>query len=121
VFSYFADAHPFRYGPAMSYEIQVLRALLRLARRREAGSEEALLDRVGGTVAELRVALRRLEKNELVERLGASSARLTLSGLAVAVASAKMRQSAAPAAKTSSSKAATSKPAARVRRRVRAA
>jgi RIO-like serine/threonine protein kinase len=101
---------------AMSYEIQVLRALLRLARRRDAGSEDALLDRVGGTSSTLHVALRRLEKQELVERLGVTSARLTLSGFAVAVAAAKL-----PARPAAPKPAATPKPAARPRRRVRAA
>jgi hypothetical protein len=101
----------------MSYEIQVLRALLRLARRREAGTEEALLDRVGGTATTLRLALRRLEKQDLIDRTSATSARLTMTGFAVAVATANVKMPARPAAAPK----ATPKPATRPRRRVRAA
>lgn len=96
--SYFAGAHSFSYGPAMSYEIQVLRALLRLARRRQMADEVELLDRVGGTAADLRVALRRLEKQDLVERFDATRARLTMNGFAVAVATAKIKIAAKPKA-----------------------
>jgi hypothetical protein len=79
----------------MHYELSVLRALLRLARRRASADIDQLLVRVGGVPADLRDALRRLEKAGLVERLphggfagaGEAAGRLTLSGLAVAVAS----------------------------------
>jgi len=80
--------------------------------------EIALLDRVGGTAAELRVALRRLEKQDLVERFDSTRARLTMNGFAVAVATAKL-----PAAKPAPAIAV--KPAAKPKRarvrRVRAA
>ena len=69
----------------MRYETQILRAMLRLARRRQAAEVEALLERVEGEGADVREALRRLEAQGLVERAGAS-ARLTMPGLAVAVA-----------------------------------
>jgi DNA-binding MarR family transcriptional regulator len=81
----------------MHYELSVLRALLRLARRRAAADIDQLLVRVGGAPADLRVAMRRLEQAGLVERLpgtGEGHGRLTLSGLAVAVASVANRRSA---------------------------
>ncbi len=70
----------------MSYDTTVLRAMLRLARRRSPSDREQLLVRVGGSEAELRAALRRLEKTGLVERTGPVAGRLTFQGLAVAVA-----------------------------------
>ena len=75
-----------RYGPAMSIETEVLRAMLRVARRCEAADEESLAVRVGGSKAEVRAALRRLDAQGLVERRGERAARLTMAGLAVAVA-----------------------------------
>jgi hypothetical protein len=71
----------------MNYEHSILRALLRLARRRSAADSERLIDRVGGTTAELRDALRRLEADGFVARLTEDHVRLTMPGLAVAVAS----------------------------------
>ena len=71
----------------MNYEHSILRALLRLARRRSAADIGRLLDRVGGTTAELRDALRRLETGGFVDRRAEDNVRLTLPGLAVAVAS----------------------------------
>ncbi len=117
--SYFGDGHPFSYGAAMSHEIQVLRAMLRLARKREAADEAALLVRVGGTVAELRTALRRLEKQDLVARIDATHAQLTLAGFAVALATAKLATAAAAAAPATRS--VKPKRIVRVRRRTRAA
>ncbi len=106
----------------MSYEIQVLRAMLRLARKREAADEAALLVRVGGTAAELRTALRRLERQDLVDRIDATHARLTLAGFAVAVATAKLRVPvSASAAAAPVAIAAKAKRAVRTRRRIRAA
>ena len=69
----------------MSIELTVLRAMLRVARRREAADEEALAVRVGGSAAEVRDALRRLDVAGLVERGGRSAPRMTMAGLAVAV------------------------------------
>jgi Mn-dependent DtxR family transcriptional regulator len=71
----------------MNYEHSILRALLRLARRRSIADSGRLLDRVGGTTAELRDALRRLETDGFVDRRAEDNIRLTLPGLAVAVAS----------------------------------
>jgi hypothetical protein len=65
-------------------QIAVLRAALRCARHRRAISREALLVRVDCTSAELDVALAELAQRGLVH--GARDARLTLAGLAVAVA-----------------------------------
>jgi Mn-dependent DtxR family transcriptional regulator len=69
----------------MSSEAMVLRAMLRLARRREAAGHEALAVRVGASSREVRAALRRLDVAGLVERRHAGPPRLTLAGLAVAV------------------------------------
>jgi Mn-dependent DtxR family transcriptional regulator len=69
----------------MSIELTVLRAMLRVARRREAADVEALAVRVGGSPAEVRDALRLLDAAGLVERRGRSAPRMTMAGLAVAV------------------------------------
>jgi len=69
----------------MSSENTVLRAMLRLARRREAAGDEALAVRVGASPGEVRAALRRLDAAGLVERRDGRPPRLTLSGFAVAV------------------------------------
>jgi Mn-dependent DtxR family transcriptional regulator len=69
----------------MNIEATVLRAMLRVARRCEAADEEALALRVGGSPAEVRSALRRLDAAGLVERRARQAPRLTLAGLAVAV------------------------------------
>jgi Mn-dependent DtxR family transcriptional regulator len=69
----------------MSIEATVLRAMLRVARRREAADEEALAARVGNSAAEVRDALRRLDAAGLLERRGRPAPRLTMAGLAVAV------------------------------------
>lgn len=71
----------------MSYEIRVLRALLRLARRRRPATLEELRLRVGGDERALRRALGVLARAELVQP-GPEGPRLSLVGLAVAVASA---------------------------------
>jgi RIO-like serine/threonine protein kinase len=71
----------------MRYELSVLRAMFRLARRHEIAHVASLSDRVGGSHARLRLALRRLEASGFVQRTSESSARLTLEGLALAVAS----------------------------------
>jgi DNA-binding GntR family transcriptional regulator len=68
----------------MSIEATVLRAMLRVARRREAADEEALAARVGDSPAEVRDALRRLDAAGLVERRQ-KAPRLTMAGLAVAM------------------------------------
>jgi hypothetical protein len=71
----------------MSTEATVLRAMLRLARRREAAEEEALAVRVGSDGGRLRAVLRRLEAAGLVERRPDLPPRLTMAGLAVAIGS----------------------------------
>ncbi|MBX3261250.1 MAG: hypothetical protein KF782_16310 [Labilithrix sp.] len=72
----------------MSLEIDVLRALLRLARRRTPPTLEQLVVRVGGEEADVRRALGSLAKSGLVQRTPAGL-RLSLAGLAVAVACAQ--------------------------------
>src|SRR5690242_16156173 len=80
----------------MSHEIDVLRALLRLARRRTPPTLEQLFVRVGGDEASVRLALRSLARKGLVQRTPAGL-RLSLPGLAVAVACAQRPCPAAPA------------------------
>lgn len=72
----------------MSLEIDVLRALLRLARRRTPPTLEQLVVRVGGEEADVRRALGSLAKSGLVQRTPAGL-RLSLAGLAVAIACAQ--------------------------------
>jgi len=80
----------------MSLEIDVLRALLRLARRRTPPTLEQLVVRVGGEEADVRRALRSLAKSGLVQRTP-GGLRLSMAGLAVAVACAQRpRQAARP-------------------------
>jgi DNA-binding IclR family transcriptional regulator len=73
----------------MSTEIAVLRALLLFSRRSTPPSVADLLDRVGCDALELEQALASLERSQLVQRTGSGNvARLSLAGLAVAVAAA---------------------------------
>lgn len=74
------------YGFLMSIDARVLRAMLRLARRREAAFEEAIAVCAGGAQRAVRASLGRLEAEGLVERRANHAPRLTMSGLAVAVA-----------------------------------
>jgi DNA-binding IclR family transcriptional regulator len=69
----------------MSPEILVLRALLRLARRRTPPTLAQIVDRVDATEAEIQRALARLARAGLVQRT-AGGLQLSLAGLAVAVA-----------------------------------
>src|SRR5688572_17750313 len=72
----------------MFTELAILRALLRLSRRRVSVTPsdlDTLLVRVGGTEAELRLALRSLQTAGFIQRR-AGDLRLTMAGLAVAVA-----------------------------------
>jgi RIO-like serine/threonine protein kinase len=66
-------------------DLTVLRALARLSRARKAVDCEALALRAGGSLEDVRGALGRLSREQLVER--SSGVRLTMAGLAVAVAS----------------------------------
>jgi len=70
----------------MTFDERVLGAMLRLARRREAADDEQVALRVGGMASDVRAAMRRLRACGLVETRLGRSARLTLQGLAVAVA-----------------------------------
>jgi hypothetical protein len=75
----------------MSYDVQVLRAMLRLARKRQVADVDAMLARAGGAPSDVRAAWRRLETQALVERLADERARLTMAGLAVAVSTIERR------------------------------
>jgi hypothetical protein len=79
-----------------SLEVEVLRALLRLARRRSAPTLEAIVIRVPSSAVEpaVRQALRTLIRAELVH-VTPKGPRLTLTGFAVAVAMAATPSSAA--------------------------
>ncbi len=70
----------------MKVDIEVLRAMLRVARRCEGADEEAVAVRIGGSRATVRAALRRLDAQGLVERRRQHPPRLTMAGLALAVA-----------------------------------
>jgi hypothetical protein len=73
----------------MNHDIYVLRALARLSRRslrEEPADGESLALRAGGTVEEVRGAVARLERAGLAQRTE-RGVRLTMIGLAVAVAS----------------------------------
>lgn len=69
----------------MSLHVDVLRALLRLARRRTPPTLEQIVVRVGGEEDDVRRALGALSKSGLVQRTPAGL-RLSLAGFAVAVA-----------------------------------
>jgi hypothetical protein len=87
---------------SMSTEIAVLRALLRFSRRRAPPTLADLLHRVGGDLAELQRALSSLSRSELIVRNG-ETARLSLTGLAVAVAAAANARRAKTVARPASS------------------
>jgi len=70
----------------MNTDAMVLRAMLRLARRRDAADEVAIGLRVPGSEWEVRQCLRRLARCGLVEWTRAGAPRLSMAGLAVAVA-----------------------------------
>jgi len=72
----------------MTYDMFVLRAIARLARKGTHAEEAALVLRAGGTGADVRNALRRLELQGLARRDVRGVAHLTLAGLALTVASA---------------------------------
>lgn len=74
---------------SMSTETDVLRALLRLARRRTPPTIEQVLLRVRGEEADIRLALRSLADSGLVQR-GPLGLRLSMAGFAVAVACASL-------------------------------
>lgn len=79
-------------------DVFVLRALSRLNRRQKPATPSALALRSGGTAAEAVSALARLARAGLVYSAGEGDPRVTLLGLAVAVASAAPRPQTKPAA-----------------------
>jgi Mn-dependent DtxR family transcriptional regulator len=70
----------------MNCDAMVLRAMLRLARRREDADESSLALRVNEPPHAVRAALRRLDDQGLVEARPGAAPRLTMGGLAVALA-----------------------------------
>jgi Mn-dependent DtxR family transcriptional regulator len=70
----------------MNSDAMVLRAMLRLARRRVAADEDEIALRVGKSSASVRASLRRLDALGLVEPRFRGGARLTMGGLALALA-----------------------------------
>jgi hypothetical protein len=99
----------------MSLEIDVLRALLRLARRRTHPTLDQLVVRVGAEESEVRRALFALARGGLVQRTPAGL-RLSLLGLAVAVASAQRPKPALAAERIVASRLAPAKAAGADRR-----
>jgi DNA-binding IclR family transcriptional regulator len=71
---------------AMSLDQQVLAAMLRLARHGRAAEDDEVALRVGEPPSTVRSSMRRLQAAGLVELRMQRSARLTFSGLAIAVA-----------------------------------
>jgi predicted transcriptional regulator len=69
-----------------AFDARVLRAMLRLARRRQPADDGEIAVRVGRAPHAVRSALRHLEGAGLVERLEQGASRLTLPGFALAVA-----------------------------------
>ncbi|MCL2448328.1 MAG: hypothetical protein FWD17_05225 [Polyangiaceae bacterium] len=69
-----------------SFDAKVLRAMLRVARRRQPVSDDEVGLRVGRSAREVRASLRRLRAQGLVEIRFDAPPRLTLAGLAIAVA-----------------------------------
>jgi len=67
-------------------DVSVLRAMARLSRTRGAVDCESIAIRVRGSMEEVRASLGRLARASLVSR-SAESVRLTMAGLALAVAS----------------------------------
>ena len=94
-----------------SLELDVLRAFLRLARRRTAPTLEALVVRVGAEEPEVRNALRVLAWQDLIQRTPTGLG-LSLQGFAVAVAYAKKPAPAAAGGKSKKAKPAPVKGAA---------
>jgi DNA-binding IclR family transcriptional regulator len=70
----------------MSCDAKVLGVMVRLARRRESADEQAIALRTGGPRSAIRAALRRLAAGGWVERRPGAPPRLTMAGLALAVA-----------------------------------
>jgi Mn-dependent DtxR family transcriptional regulator len=70
----------------MNSDAMVLRAMLRLARRRLAAEDGEIAIRVDKSLASVRASLRRLDAQGLVERRASGGARLTMAGLALALA-----------------------------------
>jgi len=82
-----------RSFPTMTFDANVLRAMLRLARQRKAAEVDAVCLRVRGGERDVRQAMRRLRASGLVETRFGDPPRLTLEGLAVAVALLPSRRS----------------------------
>jgi Mn-dependent DtxR family transcriptional regulator len=70
----------------MTLDEDILRIMLRLARRREPADTEALVARAGALPCAVRSAIRRLEARGWVERPAHRAPRLSLTGFAIAVA-----------------------------------
>jgi Mn-dependent DtxR family transcriptional regulator len=69
-----------------AFDTRVLKAMLRLARRRQSADDGEIAVRVGRSAPAVRSAIRHLEGAGLVERLEHGASRLTMPGFALAVA-----------------------------------
>ncbi len=103
---------------SMSTEIAVLRALLQLSRRATPATFSELLARVGSDATELQRALASLARSELVTRSG-PSARLSLAGLAVAVAASAQARRAKTVARPAHARTSTAAPVVSITRATR--
>jgi Mn-dependent DtxR family transcriptional regulator len=68
------------------FDVMVLRAMLRLARKRQQADDSELSVRVARPPHAIRAAIRRLATHGLVERRQAQAPRLTMEGFTLAIA-----------------------------------
>ena len=68
------------------FDVMVLRAMLRLARKRQQADDSEISLRVARPPHEVRAAVRRLTRQGLVERRAQQAPRLTMEGFVLAVA-----------------------------------
>jgi hypothetical protein len=79
------------YVRPMTFDTRVLGAMFRLGRYRRAADDEPVALRVGGPAIATRAAMRRLAHAGLVDLRRGHPARLTMAGLALAVAEVRSR------------------------------
>jgi Mn-dependent DtxR family transcriptional regulator len=70
----------------MNFDARVLRATFGLASRQKTVNESEIAHRLGTTATAVRASMRRLQGADLAEMRPGGSSRLTLAGLAIALA-----------------------------------
>jgi hypothetical protein len=83
----------------MNFDAKVLRIVLQMARAREAAREPVVAARAGTTRSAVRRSMRRLQAAGFVDAAVGSSCRLTMAGLAIAVAAGARPQRRNPASR----------------------